>query len=249
MLKEERFDFILKELKASGKVLLEELAVKLGISEDTVRRDIHVLHRAGLLNRARGGAVRVNQNPLAFHDRTDSFNDSKQIIALKARQVLQNARTVFMDGGTTVLAVAAALPIDTTLRIVTNNMSVIPILVHHKNVELIVLGGVYNNLSNTTLGTQTCLEIQRYQADIYLMGICSIDNLSGISASILEEGETKKAFMRSAGKTVVLGHQEKLGTIDFYKVAPISEVDTLITDLPSDSPLLDNFRNTGLEIL
>jgi DeoR/GlpR family transcriptional regulator of sugar metabolism len=248
MLKEERFDFILKELKSSSKVLLEELAVKLGISEDTVRRDIHALHKAGLLNKVRGGAIRVNLNPLAFQDRTDSFNEGKQVIALKARQVLQNARTVFMDGGTTVLAVAAALPIDSTLRIVTNNMSVIPILSNHKNVEIIVLGGTYNKLSNTTLGTQTCMEILRYQADVYLMGICSIDSETGISASILEEGETKKAFIKSAAKTVILGHQEKLGTVDFYKVASISEVDTLITDLPSDSPLLDNFRNTGLEI-
>ncbi len=249
MLKEERFDIILKELKISNKVFLEELALKLDVSEDTVRRDISILHKAGLLNKVRGGAIRVNLNPLAFSERTDFFTDSKKVIALKAKQTLDNARTIFMDGGTTVLAVASALPLDSNLRIVTNNMALFPILSNHKNIELIVLGGTYNSVSNTTTGTQTCWEIQRYQADVYIMGICSIDSRNGISAPILEEGETKKAFIKSANKTVVLGHQEKLETVDFFKVAPLSQVDTLITDLPSDSKLLDNFRGPDLEII
>lgn len=249
MIKEERLDFIVKELQNSDKIYLEELAKLLSVSEDTVRRDIHLLDRAGLLSKVRGGAIRLNLNPLSFTDRSEVFSDGKKTIALKARHLLQNVRTIFMDGGTTNLALASALPLDTELRIITNNMPLLSVLSNHNKIELVVLGGFYNKLSNTTNGVQTCKEIEKYRADLYFMGACAIDSKVGITASILEEGEVKVSFAKSAQKTIVLSNHEKLETTDFYKVTDLSNIDTLITDLPSDSKILDNFRRADLQIL
>ncbi len=100
MLKEERFDHILKELKTANRVSYEVLSKELKVSEDTIRRDIDALHKRGLLVKIRGGGINPASNPLSFQDREHLFTEGKSIVALKAHQFLINTRTVFMDGGT-----------------------------------------------------------------------------------------------------------------------------------------------------
>ncbi|TGD77671.1 DeoR/GlpR family DNA-binding transcription regulator [Hymenobacter wooponensis] len=248
MLKEERFDFILKALQAANKVSFETVASQLQVSEDTIRRDIEALSRSGLLVKVRGGAISPAVNPLSFQDREGLFSDAKQRIALKVQPLLQRAQTVFLDGGTTMLAVAASLPKAAHLRIVTNNLALVPLLSAHPHVELLLLGGTYNRLTQTTLGIHTGLEAQKYRADLYLLGSCAIDSERGVTASVHEDGEMKRVFLRAAHKTVALANQEKLGTSDFFHVCDLSSLDGLITDLPSDDPRLDPYRNHGLEI-
>jgi DeoR/GlpR family transcriptional regulator of sugar metabolism len=249
MLKEERFNYILKELKAAHKVSYENIAENLNVSEDTIRRDIDILNKSGLLVKVRGGAITPAANPLSFQDRTGVYATGKGIIALKAQQLLKNARTVFIDGGTTMLALASNLPVNSNFRIITNNVALVPILTNLPDVEIVVLGGTYNRLTKTNVGVLTCREAENYQADIYFMGICSIDSKAGVTASVLEDGEVKKAFMKSSLKTIVLCNVEKLETTDFFKVCSIDAIDTLVTDLPSDDKLLDPYRSADLEIL
>lgn len=249
MLKEERFEHILKELKSASKISFEGLAKDLKVSEDTIRRDIDALGRSGLLVKVRGGAIVPSSNPLSFQDRTGVFTEGKSIIALKAIQVLKNARTVFMDGGTTMMVLASNLPADSSFRVITNNIELVSILTNFQGIEIVVLGGSYNRLTKTNIGPFTCQEVGRYQADVYFMGICSINSTYGVTAAVLEDGEVKKAFIKSALKTVVLSNAEKLETTDFFKVCTLDEVDTLITDLPSDDKLLDQYRRADLEIL
>ena len=249
MLKEERFEIILKELRAANQVTFEALAKCLGVSEDTVRRDIELLNKSGLLVKVRGGAISPAKNPLSFHDREGIFTEGKNAIALKAVQLLKNVRTVFMDGGTTIQVLASALPKDAAFRVITNNVALIPILNTYKGIEIIVLGGHYNRITQTNVSQQTCAEAGMYQADIYMMGVCAVHSEVGITAAVLEDGEVKKALMRSSRKTVVLSNFEKLETTDFFKVCGLDDVDTLITDLQSDDKRLDAFRHFDIEIL
>lgn len=249
MTKEERFGLILKELKTSGKVSFEAVASQLQVSEDTVRRDIDALSKNGLLVKVRGGAMAPSANPLLFQDREELFSDAKKIIALKALQQLAGCRTVFMDGGTTMLAVAASLPADTHLRVITHNMALVPVLGAHPGVELIVLGGQYDRATQTNLGVQTCLEAARYQADLYLMGVCSADPAAGITAAVAADGEVKKAVLASSLKTLALVNHEKLNTVDFFRVCELAAIDGLITELPSDDPRLDGYRAAGVELV
>lgn len=249
MLKEERFGFILDKVNTLNKVGLQELAVDLGVSEDTVRRDIDLLSRRGLLLKVRGGAISPAVNPLSFQDRQDCFIDGKRRIGLKAQELLLNAQTVFMDGGTTMVAVASCIPLTAQLRIITNNIALLPVFDYHESVELIVLGGNYNPVTKTTMGLQTCQQALNYQADLFLMGACSIDSQIGVTASIEEEGEIKKVMFQASRQVAVLSNQEKLGTVDFFNVTRLADIDWLITDLNSDDKRLDVYRLTGLNIV
>ncbi|WP_267403092.1 MULTISPECIES: DeoR/GlpR family DNA-binding transcription regulator [unclassified Chryseobacterium] len=249
MLKEERFEIILKELNEKKKVKFEDLALLLQVSEDTIRRDIDILHRNGLLSKARGGAILREKDPLTFHDRQSFLTKEKDIIALKVQSFLKDGMTVFMDGGTTICAVVNCMPLDIKLRIITNNFSVIPLIDKFKNIELIMLGGNYEVDLAVTSGVTTCNEVSKYIADLFIMGTCAIDSGFGVSAVSVTDGETKKVMVESSKKILVLASQNKLGRAEAFKVCSIENIDSLITDLDSNNSELDSFRNLNIQIV
>lgn len=248
MLKEERFNHILEILKSNGQVLYTNLANELGVSEDTVRRDIELLVKSGLMVKTRGGAIAPNKNPLSFKERSGLFSEGKKRIALKAQQQLSQIRTLFLDGGSTTLAIASSLPINSNIRIITNNLAIPEVLTNHKGVQLIILGGNYDRNTQTTFGIQTCLEVQKFTADLYLMGTCAIDPKFGVTAQVGEDGEVKKFMIRSSRRTLALVNQEKLNTNEYFTVATLDEIDGIITDLDSDDKLLDRYRGFDIDI-
>ena len=248
-LKEERFKFILSALKENGKVNYGELSENLDISEDTVRRDIEYLHSNGLLWKVRGGAIPLNKNPLAFEDRTGYHSEEKETIALKAQSMLKKGMTVFMDGGTTVCAVAEKFPLDSSFRVITNNMALLPILSRLKGVEVIVLGGIMDHNTETNVGTKTSEDVKQYVADLYLMGTCAISVKFGITAAVREDGAVKKAMLGSAKTKVVLCDSKKIGTVEPFTVCGLEEIDILVTELPSDDVKLDELRFQNIKLI
>lgn len=249
MLKEERFEVILNELKNKKKVKFEDLAVQLHVSEDTIRRDIDTLHRNGLLSKARGGAILREKDPLTFQDRQSFLTKEKDIIALKTQQFIKNGMTVFMDGGTTILAVVNSMPLDINIKIVTNNYSITSIIEKFKNVELILLGGNYERNLAVTSGLTTCYEVSKYIADLFIMGTCAVDPVYGVSAISTNDGETKKMMVQSSKKIIALASRNKLSQTESFKVCGMGEVDTLITDLDSNDSNLNDFRKINIQIV
>jgi len=249
MLKEERFNHILTILKKKGKVNYESLSGDLNVSEDTVRRDIESLHNNGLLLKVRGGAMSLSKNPLSFKDRTKYLSEEKDVIALKAQQLIRNGQTIFMDGGSTICAVASHLPANASFRLVTNNMALIPIISRFKSIELIILGGIYDRETATNTGGQTCSEAGKYIADLYLMGTCAVQKNLGISAVFQYDGEVKQCMLKTAVKTYALANNTKLNATEHYRVCELKEISGLITDLATDDRRLDSFRNIGIRLI
>jgi DeoR/GlpR family transcriptional regulator of sugar metabolism len=249
MLKEERFTHILTTINKKGKVNLESLSSALNVSEDTVRRDIDSLHNNGLLVKVRGGAISLSKNPLSFQDRTHFLPEEKNIIGLKAQQFIKDGQTVFMDGGSTVCAIASHLPANGKFRLVTNNMALIPIISKFKHIELILLGGMYDRETAVNTGGQTCNEAAKYIADLYLMGTCALHPDFGISAVFQADGEVKQIMLKNAAQTYALGNHTNLNSTDYFKVCSLKEISGLITDLPTDDTLLDDFRDKRIRLI
>lgn len=249
MVKEKRFDIILKGLEKKGEVSFEELATRLRVSEDTIRRDIEYLHKNGLVSKVRGGAILRSKNPLTFQDRQQYLKKEKDIIALKVQPLIRDGMTVFMDGGTTICAVAAYFPVDIKLRVVTNNHILIDILAAYNNVDLILTGGNYDRNLQTFSGHAACAVVGDYTADLYLMGTCGVDMQFGVSATFKEDAEVKRAMKRNACKTIVLANHERIGSVDAFKVCTMQDVDVLITDLNSNDKNLNEYRDSNIRIL
>jgi DeoR family transcriptional regulator, carbon catabolite repression regulator len=249
MLKEERFNHILRILKKKGKVFYETLSEDLNISEDTVRRDIESLHNNGLLSKVRGGAISISKNPLSFQDRTSYLAEEKELIALKAQQLIKKGQTIFMDGGSTNCAIATYLPTNSSFRLVTNNMALVPIISKFRDIELVILGGIYDRETATNMGGQTCNEVKQYIASLYFMGTCALQKDFGISAVFQNDGEVKQSMLRNAKKAFALVNNSNLNTTEHYKVCDIKDISGMITDLATDDSRLDDFRHLGVRLI
>ena len=249
MLKEERFKHILTVIRKKGKVGYDSLSNDLHVSADTIRRDVDSLHQNGLLLKVRGGAIAPSQNPLSFQDRSTFLTKEKNSIALKAQHLIKNGQTVFMDGGSTICAVASHLPADARFRLVTNNMALVPIISPFRHIELILLGGLYDRETATTTGIQTCNEAARYIADLYLMGTCALQKDFGISAVFEADGQVKRGMLKNAVNTYALGNKATLNSIAHFKVCDFKEISGLITELRTDDRQLDAFRNLGTRLI
>jgi DeoR/GlpR family transcriptional regulator of sugar metabolism len=249
MLKEERFNHILKVIKKKGKVFYETLSEDLDISEDTARRDIESLHNNGLLLKVRGGAISISKNPLSFQDRTLYLPEEKELIALKAQQLIKKGQTIFMDGGSTICAIATHLPSNSSFRLVTNNMALVPIISKFRDIELIILGGIHDREAAINTGGQTCNEVKQYIASLYFMGTCAIEKNFGISAVFQNDGEVKQSMLRNAKKTFALVNNSNLNTTEHYKVCDIKDIGGMITDLATDDSKLDDFRHLGIRLI
>ena len=249
MLKEERFNHILKVIKKKGKVFYETLSEDLNISEDTVRRDIESLHNNGLLCKVRGGAISISKNPLSFQDRTHYLAKEKELIALKAQQLIKKGQTIFMDGGSTICSIATHLPANSSFRLVTNNMALVPIISKFRDIELIILGGMYDREAAINTGGQTRHEVKKYIASLYFMGTCALQKDFGISAVFQNDGEVKQTMLQNANKTFALVNSSSLHATEHYKVCDMKDIDGMITDLATDDPALDDFRHLGIRLI
>ncbi|MBO9635585.1 MAG: DeoR/GlpR transcriptional regulator, partial [Chitinophagaceae bacterium] len=239
MLKENRFDFILNELKKKKQLTYEWIAEKLDVSEDTIRRDIETLHKNGLLSKVRGGAMLRAKNPLTFQDRSHYLKKEKEVIGLKAQQFIRDGQTIFMDGGTTNLAIASLFPAALSARIITNNQALLPVLAGHPHIELIILGGKYSPTGAVTYGQATCRQAEEFIADLFFMGTCAVDATAGVSGDSQYDVDVKRAMIRAAGSVLALANHERLFRREPFKVCELSTLDTIITDLPSDHKDLD----------
>jgi DeoR/GlpR family transcriptional regulator of sugar metabolism len=249
MAREKRFNYILEKLLDRREVGFTELSRDLNVSEDTIRRDIDALSNNGLLLKIRGGAIPRSHNPLTFKERIGHLQDDKEVIALKAQALVKSGQTIFMDGGTSVYTLVSLLPTDIVLTVVTNNVAIIPALSAYPGIDVIVLGGKYLKESETMVGLQAIKAVENFQADLYFMGICALDTVKGVTASILEEAELKQAMLRHSGVSVALSTYDKLETFESYRVCPIQDLDYIITEIDGAPDKIAPFRELGILVL
>jgi DeoR/GlpR family transcriptional regulator of sugar metabolism len=249
MLKEERFQFILGKLSNEQKVTLKDLSRHLRVSDYTVRRDLKELTDKGLLKAVRGGAVPHSPTPYDFADRLHYKTDEKRIIAEKAVKLVHSGDVVVFDGGTTALAIAAILPSDLNITVVTNSFPVVNVLKNHSHVEVLFAGGRLSKGAFTSIGHDAIRFLKNIVADTYFMGICSIHPRLGVTTISYEESEVKKAIVEVSKRVVALAPFERINTAEAFFICPLSAVDTIITDLDDVSLPEQSLKDSGVEVL
>ena len=141
MLAAERRDLLLATLRRDGKIVAKTAAAELGLSEDSIRRDLRELAAEGLCQRVYGGALPVSPAVADYAGRRQVAVAGKERVAAAAVRLIDLGSTVILDGGTTALAVAAALPPALRCTVVTPSPTVATALVEHPVADVIVLRG------------------------------------------------------------------------------------------------------------
>ena len=243
----ERHQQILDNARSRGRVDVAGLAKELSVTPETVRRDLTALERRGVLRRVHGGAIPVERLGIepGVADRESHAAGQKERIARAALDELPDGGSIILDAGTTTVRFAELLPSDRELTVVTHSIPVASILVSRPNISLHLLGGIVRGRTLAAVGEWTKAQIAEVFADVAFMGTNGISVERGLTTPDLAEASVKRALIDAARRTVVLADHSKFGREDFARVAPLSEIDTVITDVELDVELAEDIENAG----
>lgn len=249
MLAAERREHLLALLARKGKIVAKEVAAELGISEDSVRRDLRDLAAEGLCQRVYGGALPVSPAVADYGARQAVAPDGKRKVAAAAVGLVRPGGTVILDGGTTALAVARALPRDLPCTVITHSPTIAAALLDHPGAELFLLGGRLFKHSAVTCGAAAVEAAQNVSADIFLLGVTGVHPEAGLTTGDAEEAAMKRALSARAADTYVLASSEKIGTASPFRVLPWEGISGLITDAGPRDTVVEQLEALGVEIL
>jgi DeoR/GlpR family transcriptional regulator of sugar metabolism len=247
MLTAERKQEILGRLRRDGKVVASELVVSLGVSEDTVRRDLRDLAEQGLLQRVHGGALPAAPPSGSFARRLEIAAERKAALADAALPLLDGARVIVLDGGTTPLELARRLPASFDGTAITNSPPVAEALSAHPRAEVVLIGGRLNKDAQVAVGAAAVDALRAVRADVCVLGICSLHPEAGVTTNDHDESHVKRAMVACAGEVIALATADKLRTASPWVVAQLADVDHLVTDGAPE--LTRPFATAGIDVI
>ena len=239
---------ILEVLRRSGQVIAKDLSHELGLSEDTIRRDLRELAAEGLLQRVHGGALPASPAMGNFSARLEVATDEKKMIGRAAAAMVRAGQVVILDGGTTAVQIARHFPAGLKATVVTHSPTIAVELVAHAEIEVILIGGRLFKHSVVAVGAPAIEGIGRIRADTYFMGVTGIHPEIGLTTGDFEEAHVKRALSASAAETIVLASPEKLNAVSPYVIAPISEVAGMIVAASTKRKALAAYVRAGITI-
>jgi DeoR/GlpR family transcriptional regulator of sugar metabolism len=243
----ERRQAILARVERDGRVVASELVASLGVSEDTVRRDLRDLAERGLLHRVHGGALASAPPSSSFTHRLEISPEEKAALAEAALPLVVGTRVIVLDGGTTTLELARRLPLRYDGTVVTNSPPVALALANHPNAEVMLVGGRLLRDAQVAVGAAAVEAFHMVRADICVLGICSLHPDVGVTTLDDEEAHVKRAMVASAGEVIALATADKLRTASPWVVAQLADIDHLVTD--GSHQLTRPYSSAGIDVV
>jgi DeoR family fructose operon transcriptional repressor len=237
-------------VESRGAARLEELSTALGVSQATVRRDLNAVSAAGRLRRVHGGAVATDQriDEPHFDVKAGTAAAAKARIAAAAVQLLAPGDTVYLDSGSTVLAVARLLHGWTQLTVVTNSLPVATELVG-RGPRVIVVGGELRPTSRAIVGPLTRHLLDDLHVDRALMGTFALSLDDGLTTTDPSEAFTKQLVLTRAREVILLADSTKMGTSSFVRAGRLADVDVIVTDSGIDARTARTLTRRGVRVI
>jgi DeoR/GlpR family transcriptional regulator of sugar metabolism len=249
MLTTHRKQQILAILKRENQVIAKDVAEAMGVSEDTIRRDLREMAQEGLLQRVHGGALPASPAVADFAGRELLTAEGKVAIGRAAAGMIRAGQVVILDGGTTARQVARHIPLELKATVVTHSPTIALELVNHAEVEVILIGGRMFKHSVVAVGAAAIEAIERIHADTYFMGVTGVHPKTGLTTGDYEEAAVKRALSHAAAETFVLASSEKLGAASPYAVVPLDEVSGIITERGADKALTKPYEKRKIAVI
>jgi DeoR/GlpR family transcriptional regulator of sugar metabolism len=242
----ERHEQILRLLQAQGKVVALDLAHKLNVSIDTIRRDLDQLAATGAIRRVHGGAVPAAPVPAQVQLRSAQSSVAQHDLGRRGASLIREGNVVLFDSGSTNLEVVRALPSGLRFTGVTPSLPIASKLAELPEVEVIVLGGRLYRRESMTVGLRAVRELEGFRADLCFLGVCAIHPDVGISTFSIEELEMKQTFLRCAGEVIGLLTANKFNQAAPFVVGSIGILARAIVEPGVSVNELDLLRHYGV---
>jgi DeoR family transcriptional regulator of aga operon len=251
MMAEERRTQILQIVRSAGRVKVNLLTKRFNTSAVTIRNDLNELHQRGLVLRSHGGAVLpdkiLRESPVV--ERLKAYSDEKRRIGAMAVSLIRDGETIILDSGTTTLEIARQMKKMQGLQVITNGVNIAAELLDARDVQVFIVGGTVRGESASISGRFTEEMFDQFSADkLFLSGAgCDLD--FGISGANLEETMVNRAMLRISREIILVADASKFSKRSMTRIAPFSEIDTVISDISLDEEIQARLRAMGCNLI
>ena len=253
MYAEERQQAIAQLVTEQGRLSVAAIAERFDVTTETVRRDLSVLERMGLLRRVHGGAVPASSLAViesGLGERDQANTAQKELVAKAAlEQLPPPGGTVLLDAGSTTGRFASMLPRDHRLTVITHAVPIAARLAVHPQIELHLLPGRVRTTTQAAVGAETVTALQHLRVDVAFLGTNGITVEHGLSTPDHDEAAAKRAMVSAARRVVCLTDASKVGTEAALRFAALDEIDVLVTDSGIDAADREAFEAAGPEVV
>lgn len=251
MLAEDRQNMIVSMVNENGSVLVKELSEQFEVTEDSIRKDLTLLQKKGLLKKTYGGAVKVRVNEHNRHvaQRKGKNLEEKQKIAKKALDLIEEGDVVFLDISTSNIELVRLIAESgRSVTVVTNMVDVMLELAADTKTKLIFLGGALNESRDGFVGAITNNEIKKFRFDKVFMGVVGVD-LGGnaVTTYTVEDAATKKSIMESGSKSYMMLETRKFAAEGNYVYANVDDFTGAILDKGVESDIQKQMKQYVIE--
>ena len=243
-----RRDTILARLAAGQPVRSGALAEEFGLSEDAIRRDLRSLAAEGLCRRVYGGALPVVAGATPMVERVGEDVQRKQALADAALPFLEPSSFVFVDNGSSNLALVERLPPYLNLGIATSSITIAAALQQRDDVDVLVVGGMIDRMVGGAVDGTALETIARLNIDLCVLGACAVSVAGGVSAYDPDDAAFKRALVARSRRTIVLATNDKLGRHAPHRVCGVDVLAQIVVEHDADSDLVRNLAEAGATI-
>jgi DeoR/GlpR family transcriptional regulator of sugar metabolism len=244
----ERRELLLRWLREEGRLRASEVAERLGVSLDTVRRDLQELADAGALRRVHGGALPPSApGPPGFAERRSWEEPERASVAAAGAGLLRSGDVIALAGGTTLVDLARRLPPGFEATVLTTSPDVAVALAEHPGLTVDLAGGRLHPQARTVTGAAALEAVRGVRPHACVLSGCSLHPAAGLTFHFREEAEVLRLMLEQSERVVALLTASKLGTTAAYPVAEAQRIDLLVTDA-SDGET-EPYRELGIEVI
>ncbi len=232
MLGVERRQYIYNLLQEKGNITVIELSNLCDVGEETIRRDLTRMSAEGLIEKIYGGATlrKTMHSVLPIPMRKITAAEGKSKIARRCASLIEDGDTIFLDGSTTSMKIAAEFVRFRHIVIITNSAEIACIFSENPLIKVICIGGTLRANTRTFVGQTTVNMIHDYYADKVFLCCDGIDRVTGITDANEEEAEVRKAMIDHAGTIILATDKSKFDKTSFVSITTIPELDSIVTD-------------------
>lgn len=248
MLAIERKNEILNKLRMEQRVLVSELAVHYGVTEETIRRDLDKLEKEGYATKTYGGAIWGNstKTDLSYTIRNKTNVEAKTIIASLVSQMIQDGDHLMLDDSSTSLYIAKQLKEKKNLTIVTYSVEIVMELASVEGFTILSTGGQLKPDSLSFTGHQVAETLSRFHVDKAILSCKGIDPAAGITDSAESHAVAKKSMIQNAREVLLVLDDSKLDKVSFVQIAPLEQLDRLVINQKPSQQWLDHLHSLGV---
>lgn len=251
MLAEERQNRIVELVNENGSVLVKELSEQFEVTEDSIRKDLTLLQKKGLLKKTYGGAVRVRVNEHDYYvsQRKGKNQSEKKKIAQKALELIENGDVIFLDISTVGLELANLLVQSSlSITVVTNMIDIMLTFKADSRIKVIFVGGMFSDGRDGFVGAFTNQEIKKFRFDKAFMGVVGVNLENGaVTTYQAEDATTKAAVMESSSQSYMLLETRKFAAEGNYIYADIEDFEGAVLETETDAKLRKQMAKYAIE--